>query len=809
MEETENITKKEIESYQRVSPTFWLETEEIKTETGQPLDFELHRYLFDIYEDDSPFLCCIKAGQIGFCLHPDTKVLTADYKWIKIKDLKLGQKLVSVDESAKGQRHGRKMRVATVEGKKEVFEESYRITMEDGRVLTATGKHRFLSQLRSSTTSIWRQVEKMRVGDTIRNFSEVWNEYPTYEDGWVAGALDGEASLRHKTGAELTFVQQPNKGILERMRLYLEKNNYTFRDVIRKKSGFKSSPNPIGELTLSRTDEIFKIIGKTKPSRFVNRTDWWEGNCIPGNSPETSWIKIVDIVKLYGKQPMIDLQTSTKTFIAEGFVSHNSTFAIFKTMHMVKFKHLDVGYILPTVEMVQKFVGSKVNRIAQQNSSIQEMMKDKDSITQKQIGENYIFYLGAQTDRSAIMLSLDMLVADEYDKAPQEILEIYDSRLQHSKFGYKYVFSNPTIPDFGVDRFWEISDKKKWFIQCDSCSERYVLDEECIDYEAEIYRCPKCKAEITDENRRLGEWVPTANGKWSGYWIPLWLNPLVPASKITEYKHTKTKEYFANFVAGLPYINTSNMLSEAILDTNLIDKVNTQEGRIIIGVDTGHNIHYTLANKDGIFYYGYCESVAEKQQAGYDPYDELEKVLIRYPRSIMVADQGGDLIGIRKLQAKYIGRVFLCWFVKETKNLQIIRWAENDEEGKVLVDRNRMVQSVVDEWNERRFPIWGKKEDWLPFYKHCLNIYRVKEISGQDENDPQYGWRWIWKRKGPDHWLMSTVYARVGLDRFAQDLAQIVKKTGGLAGVPRAWNIKETPSGPINPYGDLYREIDI
>jgi hypothetical protein len=462
-----------------------------------------------------------------------------------------------------------------------------------------------------------------------------------------------------------------------------------------------------------------------------------------------------------------------------------STMGILKTIWLARNQRIDIGYILPTVEMVQKFVGSKVNRMAQQNPIIASWLKDKDSITQKQIDENYIFYLGAQTDRSAIMLSLDMLVADEYDKAPQDILEIYDSRLQHSKYGYKWVFSNPTIPNFGVDRFWEMSDKKVWHIK-HSCKAIYPLDESCIDYQAEIYRCPKCKQEITDENRRMGEWVKTTDGKWSGYWIPLWISPNVPASVIAEHKRTKTAEYFYNFVAGTPYINTTNMLSQQLLEGNLINKVNSQDGRIIIGVDTGHNIHYTLANKDGIFHYGYCKSVAENPEPNYDPYDELDKLMQRFPRSIMIADQGGDLIGIRKLQAKYRGRVFLCWFTKETKTQQIIRWGENDEDGKVLVDRNRAIQLVVDEIKEQRFPIWGNVTEWQDYFNHWLNIYRVQEIKGE-ENDPQYNWRWVWKRKGADHWALATVYARVGLDRFAQDLATIIRKDSVLGKIPTAF----------------------
>lgn len=454
-----------------------------------------------------------------------------------------------------------------------------------------------------------------------------------------------------------------------------------------------------------------------------------------------------------------------------------STMAIVKTIWLARNRKLDVGYILPTVDMVQKFVGSKVNRIAQQNPIIQKWMKDKDSITQKQIDESYIHYLGAQTERSAIMLSLDMLVADEYDKAPQDILEIYNSRLQHSKHGIKWVFSNPTKPDFGVDKFWQISDQKKWHIT-HSCGKKFVFDESCINYTKEMYMCRECHGEITKDEIKNGEWIATAKGDWSGYWIPLWINPLISAKTICEKKKENTQEYFANFVAGIPYLNTSDQVSRQMLISNLVPRTNDQTGRIIIGVDTGHNIHYTIGNKQGVFFHGYIKSVEENERTdrkpNYDPYQELEYLLaVRFPKSIMIADQGGDLIGIRKLQAKYKGRVFLCWFVKETKTQQIIRWGDDDESGKVLVDRNRAIQIVVDEIREKRFPIWGTLSDWIPYFEHWENIYRIREIQGE-EGDPQYNWRWIWKRKGADHWALATIYMRVGLDRFAEDPAIIM-----------------------------------
>ncbi|MEX2052819.1 MAG: phage terminase large subunit, partial [Candidatus Paceibacterota bacterium] len=218
---------------------------------------------------------------------------------------------------------------------------------------------------------------------------------------------------------------------------------------------------------------------------------------------------------------------------------------------------------------------------------------------------------------------------------------------------------------------------------------------------------------------------------------------------------------------GEPYVSPNDLLSELALTKCLSPELNAQGDRVIIGVDTGHDIYYTLMNKHGVFYHGYCRSPQEMNDPDYDPYKELERRLKEYPQSILVSDQGGDLIGIRKLQAKYPGRVYLCWFTKETRDKHMIRWGEKAEHGKVLVDRNRMFQLVVDQINEQRIVFNGTAEDWQPFFEQCLNIYRVKEITG-DENDPQYGWRWVWKRKGPDHFFLTLIYALVGMDRFGK-----------------------------------------
>ena len=48
-----------------ISIICWLKTHDIKNEKGEPIDFKEHRFLFDIYRDESPNIVCMKAAQVG------------------------------------------------------------------------------------------------------------------------------------------------------------------------------------------------------------------------------------------------------------------------------------------------------------------------------------------------------------------------------------------------------------------------------------------------------------------------------------------------------------------------------------------------------------------------------------------------------------------------------------------------------------------------------------------------------------------------------------------------------------------------
>lgn len=236
----------------------------------------------------------------------------------------------------------------------------------------------------------------------------------------------------------------------------------------------------------------------------------------------------------------------------------------------------------------------------------------------------------------------------------------------------------------------------------------------------------------------------------------------------------QTMDYFFNKVLGLPWAGGGNVVAETTITNLLTTEKNLYNSRLVIGVDTGVALRYVVGNKQGLVGYGQMKDYEPyKKENSDDPREEvvleesLEYWLKKFENSIMIIDQGGDIVGARKLRKKYPGRVFLCHYAKDRKTMQLIRWGEKDESGNVLVDRNRMMQLVIDEAIRKSFAIYGTGADWHDYWLHWSHIYRVWQEDSLGK--PQY----TWLRDGRDDWVHATIYWRVGVDRFGNSGAII------------------------------------
>lgn len=459
-----------------------------------------------------------------------------------------------------------------------------------------------------------------------------------------------------------------------------------------------------------------------------------------------------------------------------------------KSLWVAKKLKRQIIYTLPTQGDVEDMVGGSFNRIIAQNPILREWVKDHDTIQQKSVGDSIIFYRGTFTQKQAMMIPSGLNIHDEVDASDQDVITQYENRLQAQEDGgWRWYFSHPSLQGHGVDVYWQQSDQKEWYITCDECKEQQTLSwPESINFDGAYYQCVFCKAKLSDQTRIEGKWKNKDGIEWTGqivgdYKFSGWhVSQLMLFNKSAQQiidafnDPQKDQQFFWNFVLGLPYIAGENRIEPATVLRNCIDKVNPRTERTIIGCDTGHGLHYVLMNKDGVFFYDYAKEISATK----DPYDVIRGHLKRFPKSIAVFDQGGDLIGVRKLVQEFPGRIFLCFYNKDRKTVDFVEWGENEEYYKVRVDRNRMMTLMVEQLREvGRIPLNGTPEEWQEFANMFGNLYRekllIKETPGKD-NRELYGAEYVWKRKGPDHYAHALLYAIVGLQRYGGEPATIV-----------------------------------
>lgn len=134
-------------------------------------------------------------------------------------------------------------------------------------------------------------------------------------------------------------------------------------------------------------------------------------------------------------------------------------------------------YTLPSATAAQNFMKTRVDPIIASSPYLKELVSsDNDNSGVKQFGDSFLYLRGAQVDRQAISVPADLLITDEIDNSSQDVVTLYESRLQHSKYAMKVKLSTPTIPDFGIDLLFKESRRHYNFVKCQCCGHWFFPD---------------------------------------------------------------------------------------------------------------------------------------------------------------------------------------------------------------------------------------------------------------------------------------------------------------------------------------------
>jgi len=260
------------------------------------------------------------------CLTPGHKILTSDLRWVGVETLKTGDKLLAFDEEKNHKTQNRYYRESIVINNKRIKKLCYKLYFSDGTTLVCSHDHRFLNNNLSHNDLLWESAEdlyrkKMYCETRNRKWSrlfkrafDVWSFEDNYTAGLLSGFFDGEGCLYK---CRISAWQKENK-------LYETVLKCCLALDIPIKVYTKDKAKKLKEICIKGgRKETLKFLGRIRPERLLDKFECNTTGAV--RNKLAKHLRLVDI-KPVGKQTVCALGTTSKTYIAEGFLCHNTDY---------------------------------------------------------------------------------------------------------------------------------------------------------------------------------------------------------------------------------------------------------------------------------------------------------------------------------------------------------------------------------------------------------------------------------------------------------------------------------------------------
>lgn len=454
-----------------------------------------------------------------------------------------------------------------------------------------------------------------------------------------------------------------------------------------------------------------------------------------------------------------------------GFVARNRGTTLIFTFPIEKmFKKQSTTRIKPLVDEEKAF-----------NLETSSGEKPARSMGLYQVGTSFMHVTGA-TEGDATSISADVVMNDEVDLTDQQMLALFNSRLQNSDWKINQRFSTPTFSGYGVDKGIQVSDQMSYLCKCSACNhwndpifrpqfvhipgisddlndfmeiDEQMIDEGKIDIVNSYVKCEKCHAPLPLGDPDLREWVPKFPSRTHhrGYKVsPFSTDRLPPEYIITQLLKYKSRDYLRgwhNTVLGEAFTDGNSRLSDADIDacfTNQITVPKIDPNKPTwLGIDMGMTCHVKVGQGDSIENMEVVrfEEVPIKQLNDFvkdmlATYNVIGGACDRYPYTPNAEDLW-ELSGGKILPVEYRGQ----------KEMNFVRDQVTDEVLYAQVNRTKAIDVAAASVRRKRVRFSGYGQQKSIIRDHLKDMVR-------DEN-PEKEASWV-KLTGNDHYFHALTF---------------------------------------------------
>lgn len=482
---------------------------------------------------------------------------------------------------------------------------------------------------------------------------------------------------------------------------------------------------------------------------------------------------------LQSEAPLLVVQKCSQVGITELIIRR--TLALMDIM-----RSFSVIYTMPTAGFAATAVKTRFDPVVQSSPRLSQLIHTTTDNTEiKRFADNFLYIKGTYGNNQAISVPADMIVHDEFDFSDAQVMSNFQSRLKHSKYKWKALFSTPTVANYGINAEFNSTKRHYNFTKCDHCGHWFVpsyfdhvripdfsgvlkqITKENIHQHAwqdAKLHCPKCDSvpNLQVENRI---WVcenPDENHEGEGFQVSPFDAPnvvTIPSLILSSTKYDRITD-FINFDLGLPATDAESSLQDADIDQMFEkhDQIAPNTTACVIGVDMGVTCHIVVAKvgaSTGLH-------IIDLSTAHYTDLEKHLDTLVRqYRPASIVMDSQPYTDTVHRLQQRHhnlYGSVYV-----QNKDLEMYKLKDrenNAEKGlldvrQVNVNRDYAFDCLMTEI--RAGKVTCVKND--QHHKLRVHLKDMKRIMVQRTYGQVFAWRK--SKEGSDHYHHALLYALI------------------------------------------------
>jgi len=408
-------------------------------------------------------------------------------------------------------------------------------------------------------------------------------------------------------------------------------------------------------------------------------------------------------------------------------------------------------YLFPSRTDVIDFSKGRVTPLIEDNpGTIGSWMKDTDAANIKQMWNCFLYFRGMKSRAGLKSVPIDFTVMDELDEAPQSSIDMAMERMSHSEFKEVLKLSNPTLPDYGVDKAFQETDQRYWLLKCAKCGEYTCLEDAfpgcLIETHGKVIRaCQKCSREL---NPSIGEWVakkPTVTDKRGYHFSQLFSHYVDPGDILHQFRTTNNLQDFWNLKIGIAYVQAENRLSiEEVLSLCGSEGIlSDDKGPCFMGVDQGKDLHVVVGKRD------YSKAGRIVHIGVYKDWEELDRLMRNFNVSRCVVDALPETRNARALAERFQGKIYLNYYNQHQKG----SYAWNEKQLIVSCNRTESLDASHREVMDQAIILPKECEVVREFAQHLHNV--AKKIEEDEETGSK---RYVYVKLGADHFRHAHNY---------------------------------------------------